>query len=263
MRKKYYIMIRKKPNRFTLFKEKEINDMSISVNEHIEQVIIRKDRENLEHTKASAMEHLELGTPLVDKFEEKIGKFCARYNMLRGQVIGSILSDSVAASKFAKSANRQRTAEIAQFSYLREVRKLNVKPLPSCGKESIRLRNGDLVYSAPKTVDATKTLDATCGNDFLFCKYTQGSGGAQDNQATDVINFLEAAREYVAKHDDKVRFVAILDGTYYDKRRFIFTDYQTDRILVETSDSYRRYAKKPTNLLTKIGPSGKGKSISR
>lgn len=237
--------------------------MTTSVNDYIGQAIVRKDRENLERTKAAAMEFLELGTPLVPKFEEKIDKFCTKYGMSRGQVVASILSDTVAASHFAKSANRQRTAEIAQLRYLQEVRKLNVKPLPSSGNESLRLRNGDLVKGAPKTTDSTKTIDAVCGNHYLFCKFTQGNGGAQDNQATDVINFLEAARAYTTKHDDKIRFVAILDGTYYDKHRFIFNEYQSDRILVETSDTYRRHNKSTAVVMFKGGPTGRGKTSGR
>jgi hypothetical protein len=253
----------RKQKKANLIMEKEIFRMTTSVNDYIGQAIVRKDRENLERTKATAMEFLELGTPLVPKFEEKIDKFCVKYNMSRGQVIASILSDTVAAAHFAKSANRQRTAEIAQLQYLKEVRKFNIKPLPSSGNESFRIRNGDLVKGAPKTVDSTKTIDAICGNDYIFCKFTQGNGGAQDNQATDVINFLEAATSYVAKHNDKIRFVAILDGTYYDKHRFIFNEYQSERILVETSDSYRRYSKRTAVVVYKGGPTGKGKVSNR
>jgi hypothetical protein len=259
----YYLKSRKKPKRLNSILEKEIFGMTTSVNDYIGQAVVRKDRENLERTKATAMEFLELGTPLVPKFEEKIDKFCTKYNMSRGQVIASILSDTVAASHFAKSANRQRTAEIAQLQYLKEVRKLNVKPLPSSGNESLRLRSGDLVKGTPKTVDSTKTIDAVCGNDYLFCKFTQGNGGAQDNQATDVIRFLDAAREYTAKHNDKLRFVAVLDGTYYDRHRFIFNDYQSERILVETSDSYRRHARRNAVVVYKGGPTGKGRTSGR
>ena len=217
----------------------------MGINQYIEKMVTEKDRVNLEKTKRAAMEHLEHGTPLVPKFEEKIQNFCKRYAMTRGQVLASILSDPVAASRFAKSANRQRTAEQAQIKYLQRIRNLNIKPLPSSGKSSIRLSfDGEIIVGGPKTINTTKTIDAVCGHDLILCKYTHGNGGAQDNQATDAIRFLEAAKAYVAKYNNRVRFVAILDGDYYDKHRSVFESFRADRILVETSDSYRRGNKK-------------------
>jgi hypothetical protein len=238
MENKYYIWC-KKSNRLKLIcvKEKE----SMGINQYIEKAIVEKDRVNLEKTRRTTMEHLEHGTPLVPKFEEKIQNFCKRYALTRGQVIASILSDAVAASRFSKSASRQRTAELSQLRYLQRVRNLNVKPLPSCGPDSLRLSfSGEMVVGGPRTIDATKTIDAECGNDLIFCKYTHGNGGAQDNQASDAVRFLEAARAYTERYDDKTRFVAILDGDYYDKHRAVFESFVSDRVLVETSDSYRK-----------------------
>jgi hypothetical protein len=242
MENKYYLWC-KKSNRLKTIcvKEKE----SMGINQYVEKAIMEKDRVNLEKTRRSAMDHLETGTPLVPKFEEKIQNFCKRYAMTRGQVVASVLSDAVAASRFSKSASRQRTAELAQLRYLQKVRNLNVKPLPSTGVDSLRLTfTGELVIGAPRTLDATKTVDAECGNDLIFCKYTHGNGGAQDNQASDAVRFLEAAHAYVKKHDDRFRFVAILDGNYYDKHRSVFESLMSDRVLVDTSDSYRKGARK-------------------
>jgi len=226
----------------------------MGINQYIEKELIEKDRINLEKTKRAAMEHLENGTPLVEKFEKKIANFCKRYGMSRGQVLASILSDPVAASRFSKSANRQRTAEMSQMKYLQRVRNLPVRLLPSSGKEAIRLSfDGDFVIGGPRTLNTTKTIDAVCGNDFLFCKYTHGSGGAQDNQASDAVRFLEAAAAYVKKHNDKYRFVAILDGDYYERHRAVFNSLVSERVLVETSDTYRKSKRQaPTGKKTVI-----------
>lgn len=242
MENKYYIWCRQTNCLKTIpVKEKEI----MNVNQYVEKAIVEKDRTNLEKTRRVTMDHLENGTPLVPKFEEKIKNFCERYNLGRGQVIASILSDVVAASRFSKTASRQRTAEKAQIRYLQKVRTLNVKALPSSGLDSIRITfDGELIHGGPKTLNTTKTIDAECGNDFIFCKYTNGNGGAQDNQASDAVRFLEAARAYVANHDDRFRFVTILDGNYYDRHRGVFESFASDRILVETSDTYRKGARK-------------------
>jgi hypothetical protein len=160
--------------------------------------------------------------------------------MSRGEVLASILSDTVAATAFAKSASRQRVAEKAQLYYLKNVRKIKIERLKQNGPESIRLRNGNLEYGTSTTGDSTKSIDAL-GNstDFIFVKWTDGNGGGQDNQAFDAIRFLEGAAKYVAKHDDGRRFVAILDGPYYAKNWHKFIKYASDRLLIETSDTYK------------------------
>lgn len=216
----------------------------MTVNEFVANKILEKDRENLTKTKRAAMDYLETGRPLVAKFEQKIQKYCNKYGLTRGEVIASILSDTVAASTFAKSANRQRTAEKAQLEYLQKVRGVRVKRLPSSGHDSIRLENGELVFGAtPRGANSTKSFDAVSDNhhtvDYIYMKYTCGSGGSQDNQATDAIRFLDQAHEYVVNNDDRVRFVAILDGDYYRRHRWIFDDYCSERVLVETSDTYK------------------------
>lgn len=221
-------------------KEKEI----MTVNEFVRSKIVEKDRENLEKTKRAAMDYLETGRPLVVKFEQKIQKYCDKYNLTRGEVIASILSDPVAASAFAKSANRQRTAEKAQLEYLQTVRGVKVHRLPSSGHNSIRLEDGELVFgNVPRGPNSTKTFDAVSDNhhtvDYIYMKHTCGSGGSQDNQATDALRFLEMAHEYVATHDNRVRFVALLDGDYYQRHSWIFDEYCSERVLVETSDTYK------------------------
>ena len=221
----------------------------MNVISYVKNKIQEKDIENLVKTKAAVLDHLENGTPLVRNFEIKIGKYVSKYNLTRGQVVASILSDDVAASAFAKSASRQRTAEKAQLEYMQFERGIRVERLPSTGYNSVRIQEGELVKgNVPRIVGSTKTMDAISDNhhtiDYLYQKFTDGFGGAQDNQAMDAIRFLEAAHGYVATHDDRVRFVAILDGGYYIRHWGVFTDFQSNRVLVETSDSYKRRGRK-------------------
>jgi len=242
----YLIWRRIETSILNLFTGKE---HSMDVITYVKGTIREKDLENLTKTKAAVMEHLEEGTPLVRNFERKIRTYCKKYDLTRSAVLASILSDDIAASVFAKSASRQRTAEKAQLKYMQYERGIRVERLPATGYNSLRLQNGEIVKgNMPKTVDSTKTFDAISDNhhtiDYLYQKFTDGFGGAQDNQAMDAVRFLEAAQEYVDTHDDRIRFVAILDGSYYMRHWDTFASFGSRRIMVETSDSYKRRGRK-------------------
>ena len=230
----------------------------MNVDQYVKTKLLEKDRENLKKTKAAMTSHLNEGTPLVPNFERKIKNYCTRYGMSRAQVVASILTNDIAATAFAKAANRQRTAEKAQLEYMQLERGIRVEKLPSSGYASLRLQGGEIVDGfTPRTVESTKTFDAVSDNnhtkDYIFQKFTMGAGGAQDNQARDAIRFLDAAHEYVATHDDRIRFVAILDGDYYDRRWDVFTSYRSDRVLVETADTYKTRGRRAVYVTTSSG----------
>ena len=230
----------------------------MNVISYVHDAIQAKDLANLAKTKLAVAKHLENGTPLVPKFENKIRTYCKKYSLTRGEVIASILSDDVAASVFAKSASRQRTAEKAQLEYMQYIRGIRVEKLPSSGYNSLRLQGGEIVKgNVPKTVGSTKTFDAVSDNhhtvDYIYQKFTNGFGGAQDNQAMDAVRFLESAHEYVETHDDNVRFVAILDGSYYTRHWNVFKSFRTNRILVETSDTYKTRGRKAVYISAGFG----------
>lgn len=216
---------------------------------YVKEKIQEKDLENLVKTKLAVLEHLENGKPLVPNFEKKIRTYCDKYDLMRSEVVASILSDDIAASVFAKSASRQCTAEKAQLEYMQQVRGIRIKRLPSSGYNSLRLQDGEIVKgNVPRTVDSTKTFDAISDNhhtiDYIYQKFTDGFGGAQDNQAMDALRFLEAANQYVETHNDRIRFVAILDGSYYTRHWSVFTSFRSDRVVVETSDTYKTRGRK-------------------
>ena len=225
---------------------------------YVKEQIRVKDLANLEKTKLAVLEHLECGVNLVPKFEKKIKTYAEKYSLTRSAVIASILSDDIAASVFAKSASRQRTAEKAQLEYMQLERGIRVERLPSTGYNSLRLQNDEIVKgNMPKTVDSTKTFDAISDNhhtiDYLYQKFTNGFGGAQDNQAIDAIRFLERAHKYVDTHDDRVRFVVILDGIYYIRHWDVFTSFRSSKVLVETSDTYKTRGRKAVYVTTGSG----------
>jgi hypothetical protein len=230
----------------------------MTVNSYVKDRLLEKDKENLVKTKLAVASYISSGTPLVPNFERKIRNYCDRYNMHRSQVIASILSNDVAATAFAKQANRQRTAEKAQLEYMQLIRGIRIDGLPSSGYRSLRLQDNEIVDGfTPRNVNSTKTFDAVSDNnhtlDYIFQKFTMGSGGAQDNQGRDAIRFLEAAWDYVETHDNRVRFVAILDGDYYDRHWDVFTSYRSDRVLVETADTYKTRGRKALYVTNSIG----------
>ena len=238
----------------------------MNVIDYVKEQIRIKDLDNLAKTKLTVLEHLETGKNLVPKFETKIKTYANKYSLTRSAVVASILSDDIAASVFAKSASRQRTAERAQLEYMQHVRGVRVERLPACGYNSLRLQGGEIVKgNMPKTIDSTKTFDAVSDNhhtiDYLYQKFTDGFGGAQDNQAMDAIRFLEAAEEYVDTHDNRIRFVAILDGSYYTRHWDVFASFRSDRIMVETSDTYKVRGRKAVYVTTGTTSGGRATAV--
>lgn len=237
MRIMYYLIVWKSEQ--NNLKEKE-NIMKF--NEYVKNKIRKRNLENLDAVRLSALDHLEDGTELPGYLEAKIRKRCRKYGWAFYQVLSAAITDPVAASTLAKQAKRQGVAEIAQQEFL-EHRGITVNKLSNIGPDSIRLLDGELIYgSGSLDIRATKSMDFICqGNDLMdliYAKYTEESGGAQDNQAQDVLRFLEEATAYVNTHDDKVRFVALLDGGYYFKIMHKFNRYATDRIIIANSDTY-------------------------
>jgi len=237
----YYTYMVKAINKFfkvgvkTPIKEKEI---IMSTERIIRRELDKKDLDNAEETQFAALLFIEDGEELPRWLEEKIIKRCIKYGFRFGEVVGEIASSRVTAAEYAKSAVRQSVAEKIQFATLNK-NGLNVEKLPSSGPGAVRILDGDLVYGSLGATDrATKALDGRRANDWLFSKFTEDNGGSQDNQGRDVLNFLDGANAYIAKHANNYRFVALLDGKYYRKNYRMFDQYVDGRILVETTDSY-------------------------
>lgn len=82
------------------------------------------------------------------------------------------------------------------------------KKLPANGKNCIRFTStGEIVHTA--TVGVSKSADFLIDGIYYTQKYTMESGGAQNNQYHDVIEFLE-------KGSISHKVGAILDGFYWE-----------------------------------------------
>lgn len=124
--------------------------------------------------------------------------------MTEDEVRDAILTNIIVASKFCKEPGKQNISEKLAIEVL------GVKKLPSQGKNCIRFNdNGDIVSTSAGN---TKSADFMYGEYYATQKYTDGEGGAQDNQRNDVIDFLKRGS---IKH----KVAAVVDGIYWDKYR--------------------------------------------
>lgn len=120
-----------------------------------------------------------------------------------------ILTNVIIASKFCKEPSKQNISEKLAIQVL------GVEKLPTQGKNCIRFNDsGDIVSSSE---GHTKSADFMYQDYYATQKYTDGEGGAQDNQRNDVIDFLK-------RGSIKNKVVAIVDGPYWDKYRKILKE---------------------------------------
>lgn len=113
-----------------------------------------------------------------------------------------ILDNIIIASKFCKDPSKQNISEKAAIELL------GVEKLPQVGARSIRFNDsGDIVHIAQGN---TKSADFKLNEYFATQKYTNETGGAQDNQRNDVIDFLK-------RGSIKNKVAAVVDGPYWDK----------------------------------------------
>lgn len=138
--------------------------------------------------------------------EEKIMNHVRAFDgiMTKEEVKEAILSNIIVASKFCKDPGKQNISE----KLAAEVLKLD--KLPSAGKNCIRFDDeGNITFTSTGN---TKSADFICDGYYATQKYTDGEGGAQDNQRNDVIDFLK-------RGSIKNKVMAIVDGPYWDKYR--------------------------------------------
>jgi hypothetical protein len=135
--------------------------------------------------------------------QEKIDNHVAAFDgVISAEAIREgILNNDIIASKFCKDPSKQNISEKLAADVL------GLAKLPASGRGAIRFNDeGDIVSA---TNGNTKSADFKYGDYYATQKYTAGSGGAQDNQKNDVIDFLKRGS---IKH----QVAAIVDGAYWD-----------------------------------------------
>jgi len=212
----------------------------MNIKDYIREHIKKKDLKNLYEVQYLILLYFEGQEKLPKWLEYKVNRLAEKYNIKPMEILANALINKIAAINLIKKANRQNFAEKLQFKYLREVRKINIKKLPSNGIGSIRLKNGDFILDSFKApLGATKSLDAVYKTDLIMLKYIEEPGGSQDNQISTIIHFLREAQLFLNKYKNRYNFVAIVDGNYIESKLDGFHQFTNDRIIVCTSDTYR------------------------
>lgn len=157
--------------------------------------------------------------------KEKIQKYAKAYGGLfsEEQIRQQILENDLVASMFCKGPAKQNISEKLAEKYLK------TNKFPAQGKNCIRFNDeGDIVSSC---FGNTKSADFYIKGYYATQKYTVETGGAQDNQRNDVIDFLKRGS---IKH----KVAAIVDGPYWDKQKAFLQ---------------KQFAGNPNVLITSIG----------
>ena len=174
---------------------------------------------------------------------EKLQKLSARLGIGVNEIL-DFTRDQLFALILGKDAGKQGIHEKTAAEYINaglewitqredEIDCTPLTILPKNGESSLKIIGGRVLppnkYKALGPVSKKiKTVDfhteiLVCRNGFVGLvdvyashKFTQGAGGAQDNQLTDIELFLKETKQ--AEKDESVLFLAIVDGDYYQKR---------------------------------------------
>ena len=144
-------------------------------------------------------------------------------------IVEQIKSNDIVASMFCKDPSKQNISE-------KMVEKiLGIPKLPVSGANSIRFTpEGKL--TGVKSIGVSKSADFLINGIYFTQKYTAESGGAQDNQYNDVVDFL-------VKGSINYKVGAIVDGEYWDKKRDALREHFKDNpnvVVVSVDDLIKK-----------------------
>lgn len=144
-------------------------------------------------------------------------------------IVEQIKSNDIVASMFCKDPSKQNISE-------KMVEKiLGIPKLPVSGANSIRF-TPDGKLTGVKSIGVSKSADFLINGIYFTQKYTAESGGAQDNQYNDVVDFL-------VKGSINYKVGAIVDGEYWDKKRDALREHFKDNpnvVVVSVDDLIKK-----------------------
>lgn len=129
-----------------------------------------------------------------------------------------------------KSFSKQNFYEKNQAEYIRQTYGIDLK---KPGKSVYLNEDGSIVFK--KSPTTTKSMDFEFILNgvitYVYAKYTEESGGAQDNQIKDAETFVK----YASRYSGDVKFVCLIDGTYGKLQSKKLKD---NGIMILTSDNF-------------------------
>lgn len=189
---------------------------------HEQLKLFEPDYENVRKERLQEnIKNVEMEVLSKDKnMETKIKNYAEKYGRDVEFVKRKILSDPVFAEQFAIDPSKQRIDEKTCIDFLKTIPNIKkVTPLPvSKDNNALYIKDGKIGTIKELDKGNSKSIDVKFEyNDITYycaLKYTKDNGGAQDNQCDDAEDFLENASTANIKN---VRFLAILDGPYYQR----------------------------------------------
>lgn len=173
---------------------------------------------------------------------KKLNNYIKKYNIncnfskLKNDIINDINNNGTLFYPFLKDPLKQRIHENSQQTYLLKYNIPITKP-----KSDIRLCDGEFLIGKESNVNATKSIDFVDNMNnktiYISCKYIKQSGGAQDNQYSDLCIFIKQAKLILTnkKYKDKYIFVCLIEGEY-------FTTLKIDN-MIKLIDKYKESIK--------------------
>jgi hypothetical protein len=182
--------------------------------------------ENLMEVIAAAQE------PIQPWLDFKVKSFCDTFTFGYEEIIKLIRENLYFAAHFIKDPGRQNFYENQGLAFIKTFKNIvDANKLSASGNEAYFVINGELVQRKNiENPDNNKSIDFLVKtedlNFFVAHKYTLESGGAQDNQYNDLLNFILNANLYQGKDF----FIALADGDYYQNLTTILDNKKIKKI---------------------------------
>jgi len=162
------------------------------------------------------------------EYREKIKKWCDKFEFDFNTIFEKVKNDHYFRAFFAKDAKKQNIYEkilanhISSFPFISNFKKLN-----SGGKNSLHIDRGVLrkgseyPHNKPaKSIDFYWTIKDKKGEIiefYVFHKYIEESGRAQDNQFKEIRHCIEVGRN--GSNEINKRIIFICDGDYFTDKK--------------------------------------------
>lgn len=167
-------------------------------------------------------------TSITDGLREKIANWKKKwgFELSELEILNKINTDKLFATMFAKDPTRQSIAEKAMLQYLNTNGISALKP-----KYHIRIdADGSLVMDTRRLDTSSKSVDFVFNTHYIFAKYTEIEGGAQDNQYNDILRTIDRVKLY-CQHRQDIRWIFLVEGDYYKKRVEKLKKYATNSLI--------------------------------
>ena len=146
-----------------------------------------------------------------------------------------IINDKYLQCLFSKDILKQNFCENCQYEYIRN-HDVNISKLPQTGPESLRIYNNKIIKhnigcNSSKSIDFEDDY-----KNYIFAKYIERAGGAQDNQYREVLTTINQCR------DMEDYFIFLVDGKYFTtKRKEYLKSMCGPNELICSSEEYIKY----------------------